>query len=96
MLYRQYTGQVSAGKSPQGEPVIALSIVAAASGIGAMGHGLARRNWRLARMGGAVMLATAGAWAFGPLGAAVGVVALVLLRRHERRSGPGSKAEYEK
>jgi hypothetical protein len=79
-----------------GKPVIALFIVAAASGIGAMGLGIARRNWRLARMGGAVMLATAGTWAFGPLGAAIGVIALVLLRRHERRSQPGSKVENQK
>ncbi|MGH7468339.1 MAG: hypothetical protein ACRENP_10170 [Longimicrobiales bacterium] len=70
------------------EPVVALFIVAAAAGIGAMGLGLARRNRSLAVMGGGVMLATAGAWAFGPLGAAVGVVALVLIRRHERRSRP--------
>jgi hypothetical protein len=34
------------------------------------------------------MLATAGAWAFGPPGALVGALALVLLRRHLRRSRP--------
>jgi hypothetical protein len=71
-----------------GEPVVALFIVAAAAGIGAMAIGLTRRNRPLTVMGGAVLLATTGAWFFGPLGAAVGVVALVLLRRHERRSKP--------
>jgi len=46
-----------------------------------LGLGSARRSRTLTVAGAALLVALAGAWVFGPLGAATGLVALTFLKR---------------
>lgn len=60
--------------------VIAFAVLGVAA-LTLLGLGSARRSRTLTVAGAALLIALAGAWIFGPLGAAVGLVALTLLRR---------------
>jgi hypothetical protein len=64
-----------------GEPTLVGFGVLAFAGLALVAVGVFRRIRLLVVLGSAILLALAGAWIFGPLGAMVGAVAFLFLRR---------------
>ncbi len=67
-----------------GEPVVVGFAVLAVVGIALVLVGAVRRAVNLMVVGSAILLAIAGAWMLGPVGALVGLLAFGFLRRGPR------------